>query len=108
MTFYSICVGILVLAAVLDILANLLLARSNGFKSLKYGGAALILVCLAYVLLSVSLRGIDLSIAYAMWGGFGIAGTMLGGWLLFGQKPKLYAWGGLVLLACGITVLQYA
>ncbi|MEG2139859.1 MAG: SMR family transporter [Bilophila sp.] len=93
-------------SAVLDILANLLLAKSEGFHRKSYGFAALGMVGLAFYTLSFAVREMDLAVAYAMWGGFGILGTSLGGWLLFGQRLKPCAWAGMALLVGGMAVLR--
>lgn len=94
------------LSALLDTGANLLLARSEGFKRRLLGFSALAMVGLAFVVLSFAVRGLDLAVAYAMWGGFGILGTSLGGWLLFGQKIKACGWAGMVLLIGGMALLH--
>lgn len=93
-------------AAALDILANLLLARSDGFKKRWWGFTALVMVGLAFSALTVAVRGMDLAVAYAMWGGFGILGTSIGGWLLFGQRLRPCAWLGILLLIGGISALH--
>lgn len=93
-------------AAALDVFANLLLAKSEGFHRKRYGFAALGMVGLAFFALSLAVREMDLAVAYAMWGGFGILGTSIGGWLIFGQRLKPCAWAGMVLLVGGITVLH--
>lgn len=95
-----------VAAAILDVAANLLLARSEGFRRRLWGIGALVMVALAFSALAIAVRGLDLAVAYAMWGGFGILGTSLGGWFLFGQKLKPIAWLGIVLLAGGLAVLH--
>lgn len=94
------------LSALLDTGANLLLARSDGFKRRMLGFLALGMVGLAFVVLSFAVRGLDLAVAYAMWGGFGILGTSLGGWLLFGQNIKACGWAGMVLLIGGMALLH--
>lgn len=93
-------------AAALDVLANLLLAKSEGFRRKSYGFLALFMVGLAFTALSYAVRDMDLAVAYAMWGGFGILGTSLGGWFLFGQKIAGSAWIGMALLIGGMTVLR--
>lgn len=93
-------------SALLDIGANLLLARSEGFKRRIMGLGALVMVGLAFVVLSFAVRGLDLAVAYAMWGSFGILGTSLGGWLLFGQRIKACGWAGMVLLIGGMVLLH--
>lgn len=98
----------IVVAAGLDIVANLFLAKSEGFKRLGYGLSAILLVALAFTCLAFAVRKMDLAVAYAMWGGLGILGTSLGGWLLFNQKIKLTGWLGICVLIGGITLMHYA
>ena len=95
-----------VAAAALDVAANLFLVHSQGFKRKLWGLAALILVGLAFSALAFAVRGMDLAVAYAMWGGFGVLGTSIGGWAIYGQKIRPCAWGGIVLLVGGLTVLH--
>lgn len=102
-TIYTLAI---VVAAGLDILANLMLAKSDGFRKRGWGITSLVLVGLAFTALTVAVKGLDLAVAYAMWGGFGILGTSLGGWLLFGQRLRPCAWLGIALLVGGISVLH--
>lgn len=95
-----------IVAAALDIAANLLLAKSDGFRRRFVGGLALLMVGLAFVSLSLAVRHMDLAVAYALWGGFGILGTSLGGWAVFGQKLRPSAWLGMVLLIGGMVILH--
>ncbi len=94
------------LAAALDITANVLLARSEGFKKRLTGIAALLLVGLAFFCLSLAVRTLPLTIAYASWGAIGILGTSISGWLIFGQKLKPAAYAGMVLLIGGMVFLR--
>ncbi len=103
---FSFSVLLVLLAATLDIIANILLAKSSGFAKKKMGIVALLLVGLAFWLLSVAVRQLDLSVAYALWGCFGILGTSLSGWLLLGQKMRWPAFAGMALLFCGIILLR--
>ena len=75
-------------AAALDVLANLLLARSDGFRRRLTGCAALVCIGAAFYCLSLALHHMDLSVAYALWGSFGILGTSVGGWIFFRQKLR--------------------
>ena len=106
MSLTAISMLAVIVAAILDVIANLLLARSEGFRRRLWGVSALVMVGLAFSALAVAVRGMDLAVAYAMWGGFGILGTSLGGWFFFGQKLKPIAWLGIVLLASGLAVLH--
>lgn len=93
-------------SAGLDIAANMCLALSKGFTRPVFGVGALVLISLAFALLGVAIRGIDLSVAYALWGAFGVLGTSIGGWILLGQKIHLKAWLGMLLLTGGVFVLH--
>lgn len=55
-----------------------------------------------------AVKGIDLSVAYALWGGFGIAATLAAGWILFGQRLNRKGWIGLVLLLAGMIMVKLA
>ena len=85
-TFFNFSLVLVVLAAALDVLANMLLARSDGFRRRGPGLLALMLVGLAFYCLSLAVRQLDLSVAYALWGALGLLGTSLGGWLLLRQR----------------------
>ena len=94
------------LAAALDIAANVMLAKSCGFKKRLWGVIALLLVGLAFFCPSLAVRTLPLTIAYASWGAIGILGTSLSGWLIFGQKLKPAAYAGMVLLIGGMVFLR--
>ena len=59
-SFFSLSLLLVVLAAVLDVLANLLLAKSGGFKRRWLGFFSLLLVGLAFYCLSLAVRHMDL------------------------------------------------
>ncbi len=103
---YPLSLLAVLIAAGLDIAANLLLARSDGFRRKLPGLGALVMAGLAFCSLSLAVRHMDLAVAYAMWGGFGILGTSAGGWILFGQRLRPAAWLGMVLLIGGMVVLR--
>ena len=102
----SAALPLVMLAAALDVAANMLLVRSDSFRRRGMGALALALVGLAFYCLSLAVRHMDLAVAYAMWGGFGILGTSLCGWLLLRQKLKASAFAGIALLVCGMVLLQ--
>ena len=64
-------------AIALEILANVLLKMSNGFKRVSLGAAAIACVLGAFTCLSFAVKGIPLSVAYALWGSFGIIITAI-------------------------------
>ncbi|MFZ4146424.1 multidrug/spermidine efflux SMR transporter subunit MdtI [Enterobacter ludwigii] len=95
-------------AIVLEILANVLLKFSDGFRRKIYGLLSIAAVLGAFSALSQAVKGIDLSVAYALWGGFGIAATLATGWVLFGQRLNNKGWIGLILLLAGMIMIKLA
>lgn len=93
-------------SALLDVAANLLLKRSDGFRHLWPGVAALVLVLCAFGLLGLSLRAVPLSVAYAVWGGLGIVGAALLSRRIEGVRFTARAWAGLVLILGSVAVLH--
>lgn len=98
----------LALAIVLEIAANIFLKYSNGFKKPLIGALSLASVLLAFSALAQAVKGIELSVAYAVWGGFGIIATVAAGWVLFGQRLNKKGWAGLTLLLAGMILLKLA
>lgn len=101
-------VAAVMLAAALEVAANLVLSKSEGFTRLHYGIFSLCLVGLAFTCLAYAVRGMDLAVAYALWGGFGILGTSLGGWAFLGQRLHRSAWLGMLMLIGGMALLRLA
>ncbi len=55
------------LAIVLEVIANLLLKYSDGFRKRLIGAASILCVLGAFTALAQAVRGIELSVAYAIW-----------------------------------------
>ncbi|HKM95893.1 MAG TPA: multidrug/spermidine efflux SMR transporter subunit MdtI [Buttiauxella sp.] len=98
----------LLAAMVLEIVANIFLKHSDGFRRFGYGVLSLCAVLAAFSALSQAVKGIELSVAYALWGGFGIIATVAAGWILFGQRLNRKGWVGLVLLLIGMVLIKLA
>lgn len=98
----------LLVAIVLEILANIFLKMSKGFKKPIIGLLSIVAVIGAFSALSQAVKGIDLSIAYALWGGFGIIATVVAGKLLFGQNINRTGIFGLLLLLFGMVIIKLA
>ena len=93
---------------VLEIVANIFLKFSDGFRHKLYGFLSLAAVLAAFSALAQAVKGIDLSVAYAIWGGFGVAATLAAGWILFGQRLNHKGWMGLALLLVGMVMIKLA
>ncbi|KTR91447.1 multidrug/spermidine efflux SMR transporter subunit MdtI [Pantoea dispersa] len=98
----------LALAIVLEIVANIALKYANGFRRPLYGVVSLVAVLAAFSALSQAVKGIDLSVAYALWGGFGLVATVAAGWILFGQRLNIRGWLGVALLLAGMVLIKFA
>lgn len=95
-------------ATLLEIAANIFLKLSDGFKRKTWGVLSLLAVLAAFSALSQAVKGIDLSVAYALWGGFGLVATIAAGWILFGQRLNYKGWIGVVLLLIGMVLIKLA
>ncbi|WP_412530587.1 SMR family transporter [Burkholderia lata] len=95
-------------SAAIDVAANMMLEKSDGFRRRGWGVGAIVLLWIAFVLLGQAVKSIDLAIAYAMWGGIGILGTALCAKVLYEQNLKPVGWGGIVLVIAAVVVLSTA
>jgi len=96
----------LLLAVIVEIMANVLLKLSDGFKKKGYGLLSLIAVLVAFSALGQAVKGIDLAVAYALWGGLGLLATIGFGWILFGQRLNWIGGLGIVLLLLGMAIIK--
>lgn len=99
---------LILLSGVFDVFANLALVKSNGFKNVKFGILSLFLVSSAFVFLAFSIElGMKLPIAYTLWGGIGIFGSVLGGYYFFKQTLKPIGYFGVILIIISVAILQF-
>lgn len=95
-------------AIILEVIANVLLKYANGFKKKGLGILSIVFVLAAFTSLAQAVKGMELSLAYAVWGGFGILATIAMGWILFNPRLQWKGWIGLVLLISGMGLLKLA
>jgi quaternary ammonium compound-resistance protein SugE len=60
------------------------------------------------ILLWLSLKGISIGTAYAVWTGIGAAGTFIIGVLFFNDPSILLRWVGVSLIILGVIFLKVA
>ena len=96
----------LTLAIVSEIAATSLLKLSQGFSKMLFGILALVLYGLCFFCLSLSLKGIQLNLAYAIWSGIGLVGTTVLSILLFHEKVTLTSLLGIALVIVGLVILN--
>lgn len=96
------------ISAFIDIAANMMIAKSLGFRKLKWGLGAIVLVWIAFALLGQAVKTMDLAVAYAMWGAIGVTGTAAFGRIIFGHKLRPIGWFGIVTITIAVIVLSTA
>ncbi len=99
-------VSLLVGSVSLDLVACYCVKRSKGFKKAIWGLAGLLSIIVAFVLLSFVVRYIPLGIAYSVWGGLGVLGTVLLDRLLFNSRLGKQGMIGVVFIVAGIVAMQ--
>lgn len=102
----SIHLAFLLSSVVLDILANLALAVSNGFKKKKWGIAAILLIMMAFAFLALAVQGMPLFIAYTVWGVLSISGTAIATWWFLDQPMNKTIVFGITILILAIILMQ--
>ncbi|WP_293798213.1 SMR family transporter [uncultured Bosea sp.] len=96
----------LLLAVTLEIGGTYLLKLSDGMSRRKMGAGGILLVMGAFAALAKAIEGMDLSVAYAVWGGAGLVITAIIGALVFGQRIRPVGWLGILLVVCGVVALK--
>lgn len=91
-----------------DILANVFIKKSLGFRRKKHAAAAIVLVGLAFIFLALSIHYIELSVAYAMFGAVGILCTTAIDKAWFGLQIRPIGILGITMMIIGIVLLQTA
>lgn len=89
-----------------DVLANVFLKKSQGFKYKLQGILAIAFVGLAFLCLASAISVMDLSIAYSLFGAFGLLFTTLIDKLFFGLKLKPLGILGIFTMIFGIVLIK--
>lgn len=96
----------LAIAILSEVIATSSLKSSEGFTRLipsllVVGGYGL-----AFYLMSLTLKEMPVGIAYAVWSGVGVAFISLIGYFFYHQKLDLPAIIGIVLIVCGVLIIN--
>ncbi|MFX3631381.1 MAG: multidrug efflux SMR transporter [Candidatus Pristimantibacillus sp.] len=94
------------IAVISEIIGTSMLKLSNGFTNLIPSIVVIVAFVLAFYFLSISLRVIPLSLAYAIWSGVGTAITALIGILVWDEAFSASTLAGLVLIIGGVLLLN--
>ncbi|MBD7968056.1 DMT family transporter [Paenibacillus gallinarum] len=96
----------LTIAILGEIFGTTMLKLSDGFSNLLPALGLIIGMGLAFYFLSLSLKTIPLSLAYAVWSGVGTALTALIGVLLWNDPFGILTGVGLLLIIGGVVILN--
>ena len=96
----------LLIAGILEMGWAVGLKYTHGFSNLVPSIVTLISMAASFLFLSLALRDLPISMAYAIWTGIGIVGTVIAGLILF--QETLTPWQSLsvVLIVAGLIGLR--
>jgi small multidrug resistance pump len=98
--------ALLIAAIVVEVASTATLPRSNGFRDPGWTAAVLAGYAMSIWLLSIAVREIPVSVAYAVWSGLGTAGIAVIGTTLLGEPMSLVKAGALSMVVVGVVVLN--
>ncbi len=107
-TFSVIHIFYLLIAVMFEMIANYLLKLSHGFIRKIPAVIAIFFVFAAFTALSFAVQGIQLSVAYCIWGGVGVITTAILGILRFNERLRLSGWIGMALIILGMVLIKLA
>ncbi|MGO0060585.1 DMT family transporter [Brevibacillus fluminis] len=98
----------LLLAILTEIVATTSLKLSDGFTRLAPSIVVVIGYAVSFYLLSLSLRGLPLGTAYAIWSGLGTALTVVVGIILWQESISPLRIIGILTIIAGVVLLKLA
>ena len=96
----------LAVAIISEVAATSLLKSTEGFTRLWPSVIVISLYELSFILLTITVRKIAVSVVYATWGGIGVALVTVVGWVWLGQALDTAALLGICLIVAGVVVMQ--
>jgi len=97
---------LLSIAIAAEILGTLSLKASDGLSKLWPSLGVLIGYALAFTLMAISLKKLDVGITYAIWSGVGIIGAAIGGVIFFDQNLSRMTIIGMAIIIVGVVVMN--
>lgn len=93
-------------AIISEIIGTTMLKMSEGFTQLLPSIGVVIGFIIAFYSLSISLRDLPLSLAYAIWSGVGTVLTAIVGIVVWGDPYSILTFAGIVLIVGGVVLLN--
>ena len=94
------------LAIVSEIGGTILLKYSNGFEIWYFSLMCIFFYAVAIFFLSISLKAIELGIAYSIWSGLGTAAAAVLGAFLFGEFLLVVQYIGIIIIVSGVILIN--
>ncbi|RED51052.1 DMT family transporter [Aestuariispira insulae] len=96
----------LIFAILSEVAGTTALKFTDGFTKLVPSVITVVGYCLAFYLLSLSLKSMSIGFAYAVWAGVGIVLIALIGVIFLGEKADLNGAIGIGLIVAGVVILN--
>jgi small multidrug resistance pump len=96
----------LLIAIIAEVMATSSLKASQGFTRLLPSVVVIVGYAAAFYFLSLSLKGIGVGVAYALWSGIGIVLLSVIGVVVFREKIDLPAVIGFTLIVAGVVIIN--
>ena len=96
----------LAIAIISEVIATSALKSSNGFSNLLPSILVIVGYSIAFYMLSLVLKTMDVGIAYAIWAGLGIVLVAIVSAVMYRQIPDLPAILGMVLIIAGVFIIN--
>ncbi|MCD7035252.1 multidrug efflux SMR transporter [Metabacillus sp. GX 13764] len=97
---------LLALAIASELFGTSMLKASDGFTKLWPAIGVVAGFGISFTSLSLALKGLPLSVAYAIWSGVGTAATAVIGVLYWKEKLNIYNALGIFLIIAGVVLLN--
>ena len=102
----SIAAGLLLVAITIEVVATALLPKANGFTDPTWTAIVVAGYVLSSWLLTLVVREIPVSIAYAVWSGLGTAAITVVGVLVLDEGLDVVKVAGIALVIVGVVLLN--
>ncbi len=97
---------LLAIAIVAEIAGTLFLKASDGLSKLWPSIGVAVGYAIAFSLMAISLKKLEVGITYAIWSGVGIMGAAIGGALFFNQSLSKLNVIGMAIIIVGVVVMN--
>lgn len=96
----------LLVAIIAEVIGTSALKSAEGFTKLVPSLIVILGYGVSFFFLSLTLKDIPVGIAYAIWSGVGITLISIIGYFFFKQSLDLPAFIGILLIVCGVIVIN--